>query len=84
LQRLKTHNGIEEIACLSDLRTNFGIGVLAKRNWWIVTLMHVLLDVYQEEVRSEERSLLGRFDISFVNRVLVVVFLSTCGPPSLH
>jgi len=84
LNWLETHNSIEEIAGLSYLRTDLGVSMLSKRNGWIITLVHVLMDILEEEVRSEERCLLRRFDVRFVNCVLVVVLLSALGAPSLH
>lgn len=59
LQRLQTHNSVEQVVSLRDLRTNFGIRMLSKGRWWVIALMHVLQDILEEEVRSEEGRLFG-------------------------
>jgi len=58
LERLQSHDRIEQVVGLCDLRTDFGIGVLAKGCWWVISLVHVLRDILQEEIGGEEGRLL--------------------------
>lgn len=59
LQRLQAHDGVEQVVRLRDLRTDFGVRMLSKGSWWVVALVHVLRDILEEEVRSEEGRLFG-------------------------